>query len=129
MATNGNNIIVYTSTDNGSHWTAVAGTKSDEIQVDGETIEISSATDAEWKHHIAGRNSWSLQTSWLVTAVADIRKVLTVNTRVKIRIGGRTFSSGSGLEGYALIRTAKVTATRGSLANGSFAFIGDGPLT
>jgi hypothetical protein len=64
-----------------------------------------------------------------VTAVADIRKVLTVNTRVKIRIGGRTFSSGSGLEGFALIRTAKVTATRGSLANGSFAFIGDGPLT
>ena len=48
---------------------------------------------------------------------------------VKIRIGGRTFSSGSGLEGFALIRTAKVTATRGSLANGSFAFIGDGPLT
>ena len=73
MAQNGNNIIVYTSTDNGSHWAAVAGTKSDEIQVDGETIEISSATDAEWKHHIAGRKSWSLQTSWLVTAVADIR--------------------------------------------------------
>lgn len=129
MAQNGNNIIVYTSTDNGSHWTAVAGTKSDELTVEGETIEISSATDSDWEHRIGGRKSWSLNVGWLVSAVADIRKVLTVGTRVKLRIGGRTYSSSAGVEGYAYITTARVTANRGALAQGSFQFKGDGALT
>ena len=39
MAVLGNNIIVYM---NGQ---AIAGTKSDEIQVESDTIEIASATD------------------------------------------------------------------------------------
>ena len=79
---NGNNIIVYQQ--NGTSWTAIAATQSDELQVEGETIEISSATDSDWVHRIAGRKNWSLNVNWLVTEVADIRKVLTVNTRVKV---------------------------------------------
>lgn len=127
MAVNGNNIIV--SQKDGDNWVAVAATKSDELTVDGETIEISDASDGEWKHFIAGRKSWSLNVGWLVTQVADIRKVLTVGTRVQLRIGDRSFSAGSTLTGYAYVRTAKLTAQRGGLANGSFAFQGDGPLT
>jgi predicted secreted protein len=127
MAVNGNNIIV--SQYNGSSWVAIAATKSDELTVDGEQIEISDSSDSEWKHFIGGRKSWSLNVGWLVTQVADIRKVLTVNTRVQLRIGARTFASDTGLTGYAIVRTAKVTAQRGGLANGSFAFQGDGPLT
>lgn len=129
MAVNGNNIIVYTSSNNGSSWTAVAAVKSDEIQVDGETIEISSSTDGNWVHRIMGRMSWGLNTSWLVTSVSDIEKVLSVGTRVKVHVGARGYSGGSGgLTGFAFIRSSKVTMTRGALANGSFVFEGDGPL-
>ena len=136
MAQNGNNIIVYALCDNsgnwntsGSNWVAIAATKSDELMVDSETIEIASATEQDWKRCIAGRKSWNLNVSWLVTAVGDIRKVLEVGTRVKLRIGGRTFAAGSGLTGFAIVKTAKVTMTRGNLSNGSFAFVGDGSLT
>lgn len=128
MAQVGNNIIVYAQS--GNNWVAVAATKSDELQVDGETIEIASsdANDQTWRRCIMGRKSWMLNVGWLVTAVGDIRKVLDVGTRVKLRIGGRTFAAASGLEGYAWVKTCKVTANYGNLANGSFSFAGDGAL-
>ena len=114
---------------NGQNWAAVGATKSDSLKVDGEDIEISSATDADWKHFIAGRMSWSLTIGFLVTQVADVRKVLTVNTRVKIRIGGRSFAAASGLEGYAIIKSCDMSLTRNALAQGSMQLLGDGPLT
>ena len=111
---NGNEIIVYKLV--GETWTAIALTRSDEIMVDGEVIEIASSTSAdhEWKRHIAGRKEWAL-----------------VGDRIKIQIGARGGYSGAsgGLTGFAIVKQAKVTMSRGSLANGSFAFIGDGALS
>ena len=123
MAVLGNNIIVYM---NGQ---AIAGTKSDEIQVDSETIEIASETDQDWVHVLAGRKSWSLNVGWLVLANQDVRKVLLAGSVVTIKIKGRGESDSSGLQGAAILKTVKITATRGNLAQGSFAFIGNGPLT
>lgn len=128
---NGNEIIVYQLV--GETWTAIALTRSDEIIVDGEVIEIasSSAADHEWKRHIAGRKEWSLNVSWLVSAVSDIEKVLLTSSRLKIHIGARGGYSGGGggLTGFCIVKTAKASMVRGSLANGSFVFIGDGALT
>ena len=123
MAVLGNNIIVYM---NGQ---AIAGTKSDEIQVESETIEVASETDQDWVHRIAGRKSWSLNVGWLVLANQDVRKVLLVDSVVTIKIKGRGESDSNGVTGAAIMKTAKITATRGNLAQGSFAFIGNGPLT
>ena len=122
MAVLGNNIIVFM---NGQ---AIAGTKSDEIQVDSETIEIASATDQGWTHYLAGRKSWSLTVGWLVLANTDVRKVLLVGSSVTIKIKGRGESDSSGVSGSAILKTVKITATRGNLAQGSFAFVGNGPL-
>ena len=122
MAIQGNNIIVLM---NGQ---AIAGTKSDEIQVDCETIEIASATDQGWTHYISGRKSWSLTVGWLVLANTDVRKALLVGSSVTIKIKGRGESDSNGLQGAAILKTVKVTAVRGNLANGSFAFVGNGPL-
>ena len=108
---------------------AIAGTKSDEIQVDSETIEIASATDQDWVHLLAGRKSWSLNVGWLVLANQDVRKVLLAGSVVTVKIKGRGESDSSGLQGAAILKTVKITATRGNLAQGSFAFIGNGPLT
>ena len=123
MAVLGNNIIVLM---NGQ---AIAGTKSDELQVDCETIEIASATDQGWTHHISGRKSWSLTVGWLVLANTDVRKVLLVGSSVTIKIKGRGDTDANGLQGSAIISKAKITAIRGNLATGSFAFVGNGPLT
>ena len=122
MAVLGNNIIVYM---NGQ---AIAGTKSDEIQVDSETIEIASETDQDGVHLRAGRKSWSLNVGWLVLANQDVRKVLLAGSVVTIKIKARGESDSSGLQGAAILKTVKITAVRGNLANGSFAFVGNGPL-
>ena len=123
MAVLGNNILVFM---NGQ---AIAGTKSDEIQVDCETIEIASATDQAWTHYISARKSWSLTVGWLVLANTDVRKALLVGSTVTIKIKGRGDTDANGLQGSAIIRTCKITAVRGNLAQGSFAFVGNGPLT
>ena len=123
MAINGNNIIVL------SGGTAIAGTKSDELQVDCETIEIASATDQGWTHYLAGRKSWSLTVGWLLLAESDVRNALTVGSTVTIKFKGRNATDANGLSGSAIIRTAKITAVRGNLAQGSFQFVGTGPLS
>ena len=123
MAVLGNNIIVYM---NGQ---VIAGTKSDEIQVESETIEVASETNQDWVHRIAGRKSWSLNVGWLVLANQDVRKVLLTDSVVTIKIKGRGESDSNGVTGSAILKTVKINFTRGNLAQGSFAFIGNGPLT
>lgn len=124
----GQDIIIYTSSDNGTSWTAVAKTRSDELQAECEMMNKASATQQEWNEVVPGRKSWQINSNWLVSAVADVRKVLQVGTRVKIRMGGKTYSSAAGVEGYAYVRTCVVNTSFGNLATGSFTFVGDGAL-
>ena len=118
---NGNEIIIL---KNGQ---AIAATKSDEIQVGCETIPISSPSDGAWTAAIAGRKSWAITVGFLVANVG--------NVFASINMVGNTFelaiqhSSGSNyMWGYAICTTFKVTATKGNLVQGSFAFQGTGPL-
>lgn len=118
MATLGKNIIVLMNNQ------AIAGTKSDEIQVDRETIEIASATDKDWNHMLAGRKSWSVTVGWLLLANSDVRKLLLEDSVVTLKIqAGNTY-----LTGQAIMKTCKITASVSNLANGSFSFVGNGPL-
>ena len=126
MATLGNNIIVQIQS--GQNWVSVGAARTDEIQVDGEQIEIASKTSGKWREFLAGRNTWSVQTSYLVTAAANIRELLKVNTTVRLRIGGSTMATGDYLTGYAIIKTQKLTAPIGGLANGTIVFLGNGAL-
>ena len=122
MAINGNNIII---TLNG---TAIAGTKTNEIQSDSETIEITSATDQTWKAFIAGRKSWSFTAGFLLLDNADVRKLLTVGTKYTVIIKARNSVTHDQLTGSAILKTCKFTASRGKLSEGSFSFQGTGPL-
>jgi predicted secreted protein len=126
MATLGNNIIVQIQS--GQNWVAVGAARTDEIQVDGEQIEIASKTSGKWREFLTGRNTWSVQTSYLVTAASNIRELLKVNTTVRLRIGGSTMATGDYLTGYAIIKTQKLTAPIGGLANGTIVFLGNGAL-
>jgi hypothetical protein len=124
---NGNNIIIYTFS--GSAWVAIASTKSDEVQGDCDMLEKASSTQQDWKEFDPGRKSWSLNISWLVTAVSDINKVLLLGTKVKIHIDGRGYTGGAtGLTGFALVKNCKMTLTWGNLAQGSLVLQGTGEL-
>lgn len=122
MAINGNNIII---TLNGN---AIAGTKTNEIQSESETIEIASATDQTWKSFIAGRKSWSFTAGFLLLDNADVRKLLTVGTKYTVIIKARNSVTHDQITGDAILRICKITSSRGKLADGSFAFQGTGPL-
>ncbi len=120
MAINGNNILIYV---NGA---VVAGTRSNEVQVGRDMIEIANPDDGQWKKFIAGRKEWSISVAWLVTSYADINKLLIEDSEVTVRIGGRGQSGG--LVGGAIVQTCKMTLTRGNLANGSLVLKGSGAL-
>lgn len=120
MAVNGNNILIYL---NGS---VVAGTRSDEVQTDCGLIEISNPSNGAWQTFLAGRKSWSLNIAWLVTQLSDINRLLLVGSTVTVRILGRGESTG--LTGSAIVKTCKMTAIRGNLANGTLVLQGSGSL-
>lgn len=128
---NGNNIYIK------ANGYTVACTKSNELQVGCETIEIASSSQQGWKEYIAGRKEWSLNVTFLVTAqkpsdissgVKDTRNPLAVGATYSIVIQNRT-SSGDTLSGSAICTKCKITATRGSLCMGSITLKGTGALT
>lgn len=128
MAINGNNIIIKKG------GTAIAATKSNEITVDSEVIEISSPTTGQWKSFISGRKEWSITTNFLIRSEADIKNRLYENNQLTV---GQTYSltictniqgGATHLTGNAILKAYKVTATRGNLCTGSFVFVGVGAL-
>lgn len=110
----------------GSSTTPIAATKTDEIQVGCDTIEISDPTQGEWKMFINGRNEWSVTVGWLVTTNTDVQQLLNAGNTytLKFRTTGTAY-----LTGTAIMTNCKITSTRGSLVQGSFTFKGTGPLS
>ena len=123
MAINGNNIIITVD----GH--AVAGTRSNEVQCESEIIEISSSSNQSWKAVIAGRKSWSFTVGFLVLANSRARQLLSVGSKYSVVIKERNASASEQVTGEAIMKTCKISATRGNLATGSFSFVGTGPLT
>lgn len=122
MAINGNTLFIATGTSTAP----IAGTRSNEILVDGELIEVSSPTQGQWREYITGRREWSVTVGWLVLTNAAVQKLLYVNQSytLKFRTTGTAY-----LTGTAIMTNCKISATRGSLVQGSFTFKGTGPLT
>ena len=126
MAIKGNNIFVC----RGSGTTPIAATKSNEIQVGCDTIEICSISNGQWKNFITGRKEWSVTVTWLLLYNSDVQNLLNVGTSYTIKICSRgTYSNTTQLTGTAICTQAKVTSTRGNLCQGSFVFKGTGALT
>lgn len=123
MAILGNNILIY------RNGTAIAGTVSNEIQSGAELIEISSPTSGQWKEYIAGRKSWSINVSYLVLAYNGVRDLLNVGTTYTLKFRGRNSSDATGVQGTAILKSCKITATKGNIVQGSFQFTGTGTLS
>lgn len=131
MATNGNNIIVYWKIDN--TWTAIAATKSNEIQTGCETIEVSDPSQGVWRKFIAGRKEWSVSVNFLVLNVgsgnASVQDLVKVGNTYDLQFSANDANHTGGVSGSAILTQCKITATRGNLAVGSFTFKGITDLT
>lgn len=124
----GGDIIIYKWT--GTAWTAIAKTRSDELQSQCEMLEKASSTQQKWKEFESGRAEWGLNVGWLITEEADINKVLLVGEKIRIHVGASGGYSGGagGVTGYLIIQQCKMTMNQGHLATGSFVAKGTGPL-
>lgn len=123
---NGNNVYIgYLS---GGSYTIIAGTKSNEINVQGETIEIASATQQQWREFIAGRKEWTMSVSFLLLnlAASDPTSPLNVLTSYTLRFMTR---DGAYIQGTAICTQCKLSSARGNLVNGTVSFKGTGALT
>lgn len=111
--------------------TAIASTriKSSQIQSTAETMEKASATQRTWKERIAGRASWSMKTDYLVLAPEQMQDLLRVRQLFDVTITAAEGQSSTVITGRAILKEVTINATVGSLAKGSFAFDGTGPLT
>lgn len=129
MAKNGNNILVYAGS------TLIGCTKTNEIQTGCETIETSSQYNGVWRSFISGRKEWSITVAYLVvdsSALAisggnGVKDLLQVGNSFTLSIKRRGQSSAD-LSGSAILKSVKITATRGNLVQGSFQFVGNGSL-
>lgn len=135
MALNGNIILVQLD----GH--TIAGTKTTEIQVDSELIEIASATQGAYREYITGRKQWQVTVNYLLIYAtfqhtftypnASMTDALLVGNSYTLKFKNRAsyYDQPITLKGTAILRTCKITATRGNLIQGTFTFVGNGALS
>ena len=135
MALNGNIILVQLD----GH--TIAGTKTTEIQVDSELIEIASATQGTYREYLTGRKQWQVTVNYLLMYAtyqqmftypnASMTDALLVGNSYTLKFKNRAnyFDQPITLKGTAILRTCKITATRGNLIQGTFTFVGTGALS
>lgn len=131
MALQGNDVLLYFyhSDSGGNYWIPFGCSRSHEIQVGAEMIEISGPNSGQWKQYITGRKEWSVTLNYLVLQRAQLRDMLEVGNTYQVVFKQRNEANSTGLVGYATIKTCRITATRGNLIQGTFAFQGSGALT
>lgn len=100
----------------------IAAQKSCDIDVRGEAIPVTSETNGDWQHHIAGKKSWTMTCNTLVTSLSD-----------NVEMVGQTITASCGagsdiISGSAIVTEWKLTGTIGNLAQAVASFLGSGPL-
>lgn len=123
----GKNIIVMAG------GVALAACKSCEIETECELKEYASPSSSDARNYLAGRTSWQITTNHLISSGYLSTFLKKPGQTVTIVIGeygdDLTSAIGATLTGMAIVAQARVTATTGNLAQGSWKFQGTGPLT
>ena len=111
--------------------TALASTriKSNDIKTKCDVIEKASANQQTWKEYIAGRSEWSVNVAYLVLASPQVQNLLLVSQTFDLTMTAADNTDTETLTGKAILTAADIMANSGSLAQGTFAFQGTGPLS
>ena len=96
----GRNLIIAI---NGS---TIAAAKSCSVDVQADTIKVSSPSDGAWEHIIAGRKSWQVQTSHLMPNAMQRYPVIEASTKAWNEDGTKALVTAAG-------RQIPVTALKG----------------
>ena len=107
----GRNLIIAI---NGS---TIAAAKSCSVDVQADTIKVSSPTDGEWEHIIAGRKSWQVQTSHLMPNAMQRYPIIEASTLAWNEDGTRAQVTAAGRQ-FAVTATKGITAMCLRIVNG-----------
>lgn len=109
---------------------ALAASKSCSIDMEVDTKEVALAGAGSSKSYIAGRASWSITTNHLVGDTGKVEDMLRrVGKVFELSVNMRSVPpDAESMRGMAICTQCKITATRGSLIQGSFTWKGTGPL-
>ena len=100
----------------------IAAAKSCTIHRQCQALSTASASDGDNEHYIAGRKSWSIDLSHLITT-DGVTLVEGTMYSIQVLIG-----SGVTWVGTALCTQCDIQGTVGNLATGSIKLLGSGPL-
>lgn len=121
MATLGKNIVIYWN----DH--IIAGTRSNDFETECDTLEVASPEQGEWREYLTARKKWQVTVGYLVPASSDITDMLRVGNTYTLQFVDRTDRTTL-LQGTAILKKCKITASIGSIIQGSFQFQGNGAL-
>lgn len=119
----GNNIIVMVGNN------AIAAAKSCEVEMSTELIEVSSPSSGTARSYVAGKTEWKVNVNRLLADTSVMyQAVLQVGTSVTLKVQVRNKSSDY-LTGTAIVKSVKMTASRGDLVKFAISFVGTSELT
>lgn len=122
----GRNLRIMKAGTGSADVAVVAAARSCEVNTEAEMIETSSVSSSDWRTFKAGRKTWQVTVSYLVTAGQLAEDVLAVGTSVSLKFYDE---NDNVMTGDALIQRSGQTGTIGNLAQGSWVFLGNGPLS
>jgi hypothetical protein len=118
MILHGRNIIIE------ADGTTIASSRSCEIHITADTDEVSSPGNGDWHQYYTMRKGWTISMGYLVTALKgaiEEGKTYTITIQNRDDEDDKRF-------GNAICTENVITATIGNLCQGSFRFLGTGPL-
>lgn len=113
---NGNNIILL------KNGVAVGAVVSNDVQTDGEHIEVASNTDGGWREFLPSRKSWVMTATCLVLSSTIFANMIQAGQTFTMKTRDR--QDRNNVHGLAKLEECRITATRGQIVQGYFKFKG-----
>ena len=125
MLFKGNDLILKDS----SNGIVLAASKSLELNINGETIEVGRTSADMWRKFITGRKDWSISVSTLVGSGQFTASAAMIGKTYVVKFVNGQSATSAMLSGICICKQVKITEQKGSIAKGSFVFQGTGALS
>ena len=125
MLFKGNDLILKDS----SNGIVLAASKSLELNINGETIEVGRTSADMWRKFITGRKDWSISVSTLVGSGQFTASAAMIGKTYGVKFVDGQSATAALLSGICICKQVKITEQKGSVAKGSFVFQGTGALS
>ena len=109
--------------------TVLAASKSLELNINGETIEVGRTSADMWRKFITGRKDWSISVSTLVGSGQFTASAAMIGKTYGVKFVNGQSATSAMLSGACICKQVKITEQKGSIAKGSFVFQGTGALS